>query len=327
MKEKVCCIYSSDEVFAVKLADYINCRHLLPLQVVVYTQEEAIINSTKSCEIELLIVDGEDKKEWPKSLSETVVYLNEGYEDTNASIARYQSADKLVKKIMAHMTGFENRMVGNKRAKLGCIYSPASKCFKTTLALSLGLWSAKKGKSLFINLEQFAGLNNVLSPEAGGLSQALYYFKASNREALGKIISCTGELLGMEYFYPVTCGEDIGELDSKEFIEFINLLVESERYDYIWIDVGNVYGNPWRLMEVCDRVFLTEPLDYIDRRKVTQMENYLMASGRGELLSRFNKIAIPFEESVSGYDISCETLLKPERGALITELIGGMDNG
>lgn len=321
MRERVCCIYSSDKTFAVKLADYINTRHLLPLQVVVYTNEDAVRKSTESYNVELLIVDGQDKPEWINELSDTVVYLNNGYNDEKDSIARYQPADRLVKKIMAHMTGFENRMVGNKRAKLGCIYSPASKCFKTSLALGLGLWSAKKGKSLFINLEQFAGLGNILSSQAGGLSQALYYFKTLGREGLGKIISCADIFMEMEYFYPVTCGEDIGELDSREFIEFINLLVECERYDYIWIDVGNTYGNPWRLMEVSDAVYIPGPLDNIDRRKVSQMENYLVSSGRGELLSRFNKVDIHFNEDMAGYDISGEVLLNSWWGSRINEII------
>lgn len=327
MREKVCCIYSSDEAFAVKLADYINSRHLLPLQVLVYTRKEAMLNSVSNYETELLIADGDCEESWFKDISDTVVFLNDGYEDFENSIARYQPADKLVKKVMAHMTGFENRPTGNRKAELGCIYSPATKCFKTTLALSMGLWSAKMGKSLFINLEQFAGLNNILSPEAGGLSQALYYFKAQGRQGLGKIISCTDQLMGMDYFYPVTCGEDIGELDNKEFIDFLNMLVESDNYDHIWIDVGNVYGNPWRLMEICDRVFMPEPLDYIGRRKVSQMENYLAASGRGELLSRFTKVYTPYDEKISGYDISCEMLLRPEWGAYVNKLIGGVNNG
>ena len=105
------------------------------------------------------------------------------------------------------------------------------------------------------------------------------------------------------------------------------MLVESGNYNYIWIDVGNVYPNPWRLMEVCDRVFMPEPLDYIGRRKVSQMENYLMASGRGELLSRFTKVYVPYDDKISGYDISCEMLLRPEWGAYINKLMGGVNSG
>ena len=321
MREKVGCIYSSDETFAVKLADYINSRHLLPLQVIVYTQKEAALKSVERYETEILIADVQEELEWFKDITDTIVYLNNGYEDTENSIAKYQSADKLVKKIMARMTGFRTCATGDKRTRIGCIYSPASKCFKTTLALSLGLWSAKEGKSLFINLEQFAGLNNVLSSAAGGLSQALYHYKVAGRQGLGKIIACTDELCGMEYFYPVTCAEDLAELENKEFIDFLSLLVESNRYEYIWIDVGNVYANPWRLMEVCDEIIAPTPLDYIGRRKVSQMENYLVASGRAELMSRFKKVELSYNEAFAGFDINCEMLLRQEWGQEIKEIL------
>lgn len=321
MREKVCCILSSDEAFAIKLADYINNRHLLPLQVLVYTRKEPLIESVNNYDTEILIVDGDNDDNWYENISDTVIFLNNGYEDTADSIAKYQSADKLTKKIMSYMTGFENHKVGGKKTVLGCIYSPASKCFKTTLALGMGLWSAKMGRSLFINLEQFAGLNNILSDSSGGLSQALYYYKSQHVQGLGKILSSTDSLMGMDYFYPVTNGEDIAELDNREFIDFINLLVDKEIYNYIWIDVGNVYGNPWRLMEVCDRVYLPNPLDYIGRRKVSQMENYLVASGRGELISRFIKVDIPFNEAIAGYDITPEILLASDFGEIVNRLL------
>ena len=64
MREKVCCIYSSDEAFAVKLADYINSRHLLPLQVQVYTHKEAMLNSVNNFETELLIADSDCNENW-----------------------------------------------------------------------------------------------------------------------------------------------------------------------------------------------------------------------------------------------------------------------
>ena len=323
MREKVGCIYSSDETFAVKLAEYINSRHLLSLQVIVYTQKEAALKSVEHYETEILIADVQEELEWFKDITDTIVYLNNGYEDTENSIAKYQSADKLVKKIMARMTGFRTCATGDKRTRIGCIYSPASKCFKTTLALSLGLWSAKEGKSLFINLEQFAGLNNVLSSAAGGLSQALYHYKVAGRQGLGKIIACTDELCGMEYFYPVTCAEDLAELENKEFIDFLSLIIESNRYEYIWIDVGNVYANPWKLMEVCDEIIVPNPLDYVGRRKVSQMENYLVASGRAELLSKFRKVELSYNETFAGYDINCEMLLRQNYGQEIKEILRG----
>ncbi|MGN0373871.1 MAG: hypothetical protein ACI4EN_00095 [Butyrivibrio sp.] len=326
MKEKVCCICDTDEKYGLRLAEYINSEHLLPFHVVVYTSWDALAGHSDRYDIELLIVGVPEEDPVIESLNPgVVVYLTDciAQEDENC-IFRYQPADRLAKKIMAFLPeyGF-TRITKRNKTNISCIYSPATKCFKTTLSICLALRSSVKGRSLFISLEQFAGLSGLLSSSEGGLSAALYYFKSGQGNALGKIISCTGQTQGFDYFYPVTCPEDAGELTEKELTEFLNLIAEGEIYDYIWIDTGNVYSSPWILMDICDRVIMPVPLDYMGHKKIMELENYLIMSGREELKDKIEKISIPYEERMAGYEITFDRINQSQMIRITDKILEG----
>lgn len=319
MREKICSIWSEDEEYAVRLADYINGKKLLPFNVMVYTDVESLIENKERYDIKLLIVDGEAS--WVHELGcETVVKLSEEVEE--GCVSRYQPADRLAKEIISFMDGYTVRSSKeNRTVSINCIYSPATKCFKTTLAIGLALWSAKKERSLYINIEEFAGLDDAVFNSSGGLSQALYHFKAMGVGAAGKILSCTQQLFGMDYFYPVACPEDIAELTDKELMAFINVLAGSGLYQSIWIDVGNSCSMPWGILENADRILIPKPLDYVGRKKVSQFENYLVASGRTEVISKLEKVDIPYDDKVVGYGIDPEWILGPSKASFFSKLL------
>lgn len=320
MKERICTIWSKDEQYSLRLADYINSKKLLPFKVLVFTDWQALIDCESMYDMKLLIMDGDE--EVPTEICcEAVVRLSENEED--GCICRYQPADRLAKVIISYMPDYVTGPKSeNRKGCINSVYSPATKCFKTTLAIGLGLWSAKKERSLYINLEEFSGLDEAVFKKSGGLSQALYYFKSQGEKSIGKILACTDQIFDMDYFYPVTCPEDISELTDTEMVRFINAISDSGLYQSIWIDIGNTYNIPWNIMELSDRVLVPEPLDYVGRKKVSQMENYLVSSGRTNLLSRIEKINIPYDSSAAGYEINPEWILKPENRTVYNRILG-----
>lgn len=324
MKEKMYCIFDKSEKYAMRLADYINSRHLMPGHVNVYTSENALVRDADRYEVVLLmLVNNVDNEVLENVRPQITVYLTDEIRDKNY-VNPYQSADHLVKEIMSYMSGIEGiKNSSNRKCTINSVYSPAGKCFKTTISLMLALWSSRNCRSLYINLEQFSGLGKILSDKEGGLSEALYHFKINGKHSIGKVISCSGQIQGMDYFYPVTCAEDISELQEQEFMEFLNLIAESGVYNYIWIDIGTVYNRPWRLMEICDRIIMPEAKDYMGQQKVTEMENYLVASKRTELLERIEKISMPYIEDAWNREISLEYLNQPGNGKFINKILEG----
>lgn len=308
MNEKVCCILDKDENYATKLTEYINDRHLLPYQVMAFTSADALHKCCEKHSIEMLIVSEDINLESLENskIKKVVTLSGSQYtEKEECTVYRYQQADQVVKNVLCFMEGYSYKY-NTQKAKccLSAVYSPATKCCKTTLSLGLALWAGKTGRSLYINFEQFAGLNMILPDNAKGLSEALYMYKTGGSNSLSKIIACTSQTHGFDYLYPATCAEDISEVDSAELMGFVRLIAESGLYQNIIIDVGNIFNKPWDLMDICSQVIIPEPQDYMGKSKLAEMEKYLLATGRSGDIDNIIKVNIPVEENQAGYEIS-----------------------
>lgn len=305
MKEKVCCILDEDEKYVLRLTEYINSRHVIPYRAMAFTSEEALVSCADSYEIELLLA-GEDT-DWDaiKSVSAGMrIELSEDNCEEENKVYRYQSAEHLLKDVVSHFSFFSKKLTAGDEAAIFSVYSPESKCFKTTCSLVLAAEAAKRGSTLYINLEQFAGLEKILSDKRGGLSEALYFYKIGKENSYGKVISCTDSVSGFDYLAPAICADDISDLTDEEFVDFICMLLKGGNYRYIIIDVGTVFNRPWKLLEISDRIIMPEPFDYAGRSKVMEFEKYLEMSGRSEIKNNISKITIPYNDAFAGYEIS-----------------------
>lgn len=313
MKEKVCCILDSDENYAARLTDYINERRALPYQAMAFTSANALKGCYDKYDIKLLVAGGDECDEL-NGIVKPEVYIRfvEDSDDMDENeIFRYQPADHIVKDIISHISGFSQKYSGNQTARILSVYSPATKCFKTTLALGIAVAALNEGKALFISFEQFAGLGNLLPSVRGGLSDALYYYKVGKEGASGKILSCTDRTIGFDFLAPAICADDIAELNDSEIVDFVYLLAKHGNYANIVIDVGCIFNRPWKLLEVSDKVIMPEPLDYMGRRKAAEFNNYLMLSGRSDIAGNIFKIDVPYDETLAGYEITAASVQNP----------------
>lgn len=307
MKEKVCCILDPDENYAVRLTDYINERGALPYQALAFTSAKALEDCRDKYEIKLLLAGGEEAVDTVSS--EAYIRLVEDNENIEANeVYRYQSADRIIKDIISHISGFSRKRSDNRKTKILSVYSPATKCFKTTLSLGIAAEAARVGRTLFISFEQFAGLGNLLSGARGGLSDALYYYKIGKEAASGKILSCTDSVMGFDFLAPALCGDDIAGQNDEETVDFIYTLAEHGDYAYIVADAGCVFNRPQKLLEVSGKIIIPEPLDHMGRKKVSEFENYLLLSGRNEIEQNIFKIKVSYDEALAGYEITAETV-------------------
>ena len=55
MKERVCCVYDTDERYAVKLTEAMNRSDKVPYKVMAFSSEEALLDCNRNCEIEMLL--------------------------------------------------------------------------------------------------------------------------------------------------------------------------------------------------------------------------------------------------------------------------------
>lgn len=307
MREKICCFLDNDEQYVIMLTEYINSHHALMYRAMAFTSGQALLEAMDGYDIELMVIAddlaGEPFMENVKYKS--LIILSDNAD--NGCVDRYQPADDIIRDLIAHMSGYETipRRETDKTVMVS-IYSPATKCFKTTSAIAAALVCGRKGHTLFVSLEQFSGLGNIFRNDRGGLSEAIYNYRAGGNNAYGKILSCTSSMPGFDYLAPVNCADDIADTDDSEITKMFAMLSEKGNYKYIVADVGCVFNKPWKLLENSDVILVPEPLDYMGGRKLADFEKYLMMSGRNGVADRLVKVKMPYIDSIAGYEISME---------------------
>lgn len=163
MKERVCCVYDTDERYAVKLTEAMNRSDKVPYKVMAFSSEEALLDCNRNCEIAMLLTGENIDAQVISEIRPAQIYtLGEGTDDTgNNFINKYQSTERIITLLFAGMkdSGTECNDV---KAAVTVVYSPSSCCFKTTVALAYCRQQSAHRKVLFISFEEFAGLDSFL---------------------------------------------------------------------------------------------------------------------------------------------------------------------
>ena len=312
MKEKVCCVLDLDENYAIRLTDRINEKKLLPYPALAFTSQEAVRDCGNEYEIELLLV-GDFVGEKGELEAKNIIFLTESRGNTeNEQVFRYQPAEYLIRDVMARLSGvFKDYARKNENLNIKGVYSPAGGCGKTTFSLALAHYLSEKQKVLYLSLEQFSGLAGLLSQERGGMSDALYYYRADRSSSYGKILSCMDEQMGFEYLYPVICAEDISDIGSKDLCDFIKLIADGGKYTELVVDFGNIVNNPWELMNICSVIYVPEFIaetETFSAVKVQNLREFLSSTGWEYLMKKIKTVEIPFAREYFNSSVSREII-------------------
>lgn len=310
MKEKVCAVLDQNEQYAVKLTEYLNEKRMLPFRTMAFTSEAALNKCKEKYEVEILIV-GEalnftsmEEQDDPK-----IIFLTEKKSNPKEkSVCRYQSADVIAKEILSNIdVALSAYAESGRDVEVLCIYSPVGRCGKTRLSLELARLSSREVKTLYLNLEEFAGIAGILPDPGKGLSEALYFYKTAREQGYARVLSCTGTSQGFDYFYPVTCADDIGDLTVDELVSFVYMLMNGKIYQRIIIDAGSLVQKPWNLFLISDRIIMPEISDENGLKKIKQLETYLHLSGRSDLWDKIEKYSMVITESLEMIETQMES--------------------
>lgn len=304
MQEKVCCVLNPDEYYSVKLAAAFNNNGKLPYNTLAYSSEAALLEAREKYRIEILLVDEEVDSEIIEKVKPNFFFIltDDKTDADNNTLCKFQSVDKITKEIMVVLT--EGGIVHkDKKTQIIAVYSPANKCFKTTISLGLAFQRGKDKKILFISLEEFAAVGGVLGEGGKSLSEALFYFLNEEKNALKKIVSCINSAHGFDFFLPVDCPEDVADLKPQELLKFLDAITEMNIYEEIIIDIGNLIGKPWEILNNCQQIIIPKSLDYVGREKEKKFMNFIEKSHYKNMVQKINSVEIEIDEGLVGQKI------------------------
>lgn len=306
MRKSICAVYDADEQYACKLTNVMNQKKKMPFQTLVFTMEEPLLEYMTDNSIDILVISEDmvtDEIKNGKADKMLVLYedkpaveISDRYSEEGIyGIYKYQSSENIVREVMNYC---EKPLVeSTTRADIIGIYSPISGAYKTAFSLALASAYGEKSSVLYINLEEFSGLGDIL-PESGkgNLSDIIYYYRIGKEGFLNQLewlVSSTGKI---NYIPPVKCAEDITYASAQDWIELISYIANNCAYEVIVLDISNAVREQWKLIQICKKVFMPAREDYISRRKINDFESYLLTIGNEAVHDKIEKIMVPYDD-------------------------------
>lgn len=299
--EKIIGILDTDEQYVLRLCRYLNQKHPVPFKAMAFTDPEAFSTVGSEYEPALLLVSEVFRDHLPETVSSCpCVYLSETESDPEAlRINRYQGTDHLIKELLSFLNGGYSFAPFLSTVPLTAVYAPSGGCGRSVLALTYASVQSKKRRVLYVNLEEYAALDDLFGSPKKGLSDAIYYY-LSDPENPGKILSCISRFQGFDFFYPVVNPEDLADLSAADLFGMLTLLRDSALYDEIILDLGALIKQPWLVLEQCETVLEPVPeYNVMSRKKSLAFHHFLENSCYRTITERIRIIRLPYLERLS----------------------------
>ena len=278
MNERNLVICDREIRYATGLGENISSRDDLAVKVYVCSSLDKVVELSESKTIHLFVVEeGYTHEERSQIEADQVFVLGRGrvadLGEEECPIWKYQCADEIIREIFEVYVDKtkENvmRSVRKERARLVAVYSPIHRIGKTTFALALGKECATKKRVLYLNLEEYAGMEG----EAGlNLGDILYYMKQGNGNMGIRLQAAIRKNEELDYLTPIPILQDMKEVSEKEWKMLISELVENSAYDLIILDMSESVQGLYRILERCDRIYMPVSEDRISQSKLKQYD-------------------------------------------------------
>ncbi len=303
---KTCVIYDNDAGFGKRLFGGLLKKAQSQFALMLFTGASELKKYLSESTPDVLLVCEECMDSWIGQMyaGNIILLTEEAWINEEADfngrrcrgIYRYQSLERLYNEIV--MNGDLKRNVQLKTLDIIGIYSPVAVKPRQAFALTMAKVMSEKFKTLYINLDEFSGLSEILpSDNQYTLSDAIYFYRQNNMQAKNKIEPAINSISGVDYIAPVTCSEDISNISAEEMVDFAEKLGIMFGYENIIMDISSALKQPWKSLEACRVVYMPVKDDYLSARKIAEFENYLANIGIGHVLDKIVRVKLPEGEA------------------------------
>lgn len=315
--------------YAKRLSEYIWGQEEDNFDIRIYSEFNIFIENEKGHMIDILFLDEKFYRE--SEVLEGIRYHLEEYEKSEIEkeisgvkigcvrilceekardikdtiqIYKYQSAYNIYMELYESCITEESGAVRSDRpnkTKIIGVFSPVNRCYKSTFSYALANVLSEKQKVLVINLEGCSGMNHILySGQDRTVTDLIYEFMA-NRKIFNVIINKYINFMGsISYIMPSDSLSAIQDVDTSDWVDFIEFFRKNSEYDVIVIDIGNNACGIMDILTMCDYIFVPVKNDEVSHAKVESFYNMVDKYYAGsDIKSRLIEIEIPFFEEAT----------------------------
>lgn len=316
-QNRILVICDKDRDYAKRLADYLR-KTECGYEIVLYTEPQNFVTEMNGRRASLLLIQESFMEEVDRILTEEGLELSTDAdrkyiltEDRTAVsndgnvIYKYQSAAVIVG-ILGEDIEAKHRIVNDARRHEGIsltgIYSPVNHTLKTTFAIALGQILSESREVLYINLEGYNGLWDLLDLKAEYNIQDLLYEYSLDPDVLSnRIVQYTVRVDGLNVLIPVRSPYELQETDPSLWLSFISSLTSLGKYEEIILDISDSVRGVMQLLNVCSKIYMPLRKDSFSMAKLKDFDDTLARYPDCEtILSKLNKLKFPYFDDIDG---------------------------
>lgn len=285
MSAKNLVICDSEVRYAYGLGENISERNELDVKVFVCTDLNYVRRFQKNKEIHILMLGENVWREDQTDIAAEHVFVLSSQMDIKLQenetvIYRFQSADAIFSSVFEMYSEKTSHSIlkytRKKRQRMIAVYSPIHRIGKTTFALSLGKELARNAKTLYINLENYAGLGGAFrGQEERNLGDLLYYMKQENGNVALRLSMMVGKTGDLHYIPPITMCTDLQSISLEEWKLLFEQIMNDGVYENIILDLGDCIQGLFEILQMCDKVYMPILEDVVSTRRLEQFDENL----------------------------------------------------
>lgn len=262
-------IFDSDSEYANSLADYFRLKGCISSQILVFTRIDSFKDYVAGNTLDILLINHEfismldgGTDSLPHNIFTLCEQRNLVKDEDGIYLFKYTSADELLRQVMAGYkpatTGVTIPFYDRHQCKIIGIYSPVSRCGKTSFALALALHFSLKHSCVFLSFDDFSTIGSLDSIDFNHnktVDDLLYYFTGSPEIMDSKLLSVVKHVQHLDVIPPSEQSCAIAEISASERVQFIRSLADTGRYDYIFMDIGSI-SPVYPILQLCQKVYI-----------------------------------------------------------------------
>lgn len=330
-KRNIFAVCDLEVAYAYNFMEYVNQKRNIPFEVQAFTSPVHLCAFAREQPIELLLISDKAMRPEVKGLPiRKIIILSEGVHDPGLdqypSVYKYQSSDSVIREVMAcygeEVIQAAQPEVLKKETKVVAVYSPVGRCQKTSFALTLGQVLAKQQAVLYINLEEYAGFEQLFGRQyEKNLSDLLYYIRQDSSNLIFRVNSMVQTFQNMDYLPPVLSPMDLMAITCEEWTKFLEVLCRQSNYQVLILDLGSCILELYSLLEQCSRIYMPVREDPVAKAKIEQFENLAQMWDCGDMLKKVKKLTLPFHNSSRQGSSYLEGLVWSQLGDYVRQLL------
>lgn len=216
------------------------------------------------------------------------------------TIFRYQSAEDIWKQLQkepAKRPISIKKSGKNLKGELLAVYSPIHRIGKTQFAIRKGKELAETEAVLYLNLEEYSGVDCYFSEKTEqNLGDLLYYLR-QNKGNLGMRISMiAGQDDNLDYITPISYVQDLKAVKEEEWLNLCERIQEECIYGKIILDLGDSIDGLYTLLRKCKNIYMPYIEEPVAASKMKQYVENIRKLGMDEILEKTIQVRMDVEE-------------------------------